>query len=520
VIAMLAFDATTRDVPRARALMNGAESSADQCGDERLRADLLIAAIDYHAERPMIGPAGEAAIQKAQLAVNRVTQPDLDARLAVQQTFVAGRLGRWTDMLRLADAAVAGYGVRGLRRHQLEAVVRRNSMRFGRAEASDLEAVTADARKWRAVAKETHFVEGARTLELQDAVARYRLGQLATAHADILRLWQERSRHDRTQGTRWVEGEVVDTRGRPVAGATVTSARALGADSIGIGVFLGDPDDSLRIATTDDSGHFLISDAMPAGVVAAQRGELRSKGAAIADRVRLVLEPTRTVSGKVELGGLPAGLVLVSCDPVETRDVPFFTFTPVKADGSFVLEGVSMKEIRVSALVFNGDGFPDDISFETRPASRAPITGLALTIARSSRVLDVVVRSTVAAPLPGAELFVLTGKPPARRVKVVGDLMRHHWTTVQRHYAKHLALGELPEAVRGQAGADDLGARLEHVPPGELTVCAAAIGGDLADPAVRLRNAQHDRERTLACEHLGADAAHAIISVPPQRRFD
>jgi hypothetical protein len=74
--------------------------------------------------------------------------------------------------------------------------------------------------------------------------------------------------------------------------------------------------------------------------------------------------------------------------------------------------------------------------------------------------------------------------------------------------------------VRRQVAADDLAAHLEHAPPGELTVCAAAIGGDLADRVVRRRNAQHDRERTLACEHVGSDATHAILSVPPQRRFD
>lgn len=299
----------------------------------------------------------------------------------------------------------------------------------------------------------------------------------------------------------------------------MTSARALGADSIGIGVFLNDPDDSLRIATTDDTGHFSIHDAVPAGVVAAQLGDRRSKGAAIADRVRLVLEPTRTVSGKVDLGGLPSGLVLVSCDPAETRNIPFYTFTPIKADGSFVLEGVSVGEIRVGALVFNSTRVPDDVSFQTRPASRAPLTGLTIAIARSSRVLDVVVRSAVAAPLSGAEVFVLTGKPPARAPKLVGDLLRHHWTSVQRNYAKR-AIGELPEAVRRQVGADDLAAHLEHAPSGDLMVCAAAMGGDLADPAVRRRIAAHDAERTLACEHVSADAAHAILSVPPQRRFD
>jgi predicted Ser/Thr protein kinase len=520
VIAMLAFDASSQDVPRARALMNGAESSADQCGDERLRADLLIAAIDYHVERPMIGPAGEAAIQKAQLAVSRVTQPDLEARLAVQQIRRTRRTGRWPELFRLADAAIAGYGARGLPLRQLDAVSQLISLRFDRSETSDLEAVTADTRKWRAVAEETHNAEHAFALEAGDALARYRLGDLATAHPDMLRLWQTWSHNHRPAGTRRIEGEVVDTRGRPVAGATVTSARELGADSIGIGVYVGDPDDSLGIATTDNAGHFAIADAVPAGVVAAQLGDRRSKGAPIADRVRLVLEPTRTVSGKVELGDLPAGLVLVSCDPAETRNLPFYTFTPIKADGSFVLEGVSVGEIRVGALVFNSTGTPDDISFQTRPASRASLTGVALTVARSSRVLDVFVRSTVAAPLSGADLYVLAGKPPARSPKLVGDVLRHHWTAVQHNYAKRVALGELPEAVRRQVGADDLAAHLEHTSPGELTVCAAAIGGDLADPVVRRRNAQHDLERTLACEHLGADAAHVIISVPPQRRFD
>src|SRR5205814_1967704 len=119
-------------------------------------------------------------------------------------------------------------------------------------------------------------------------------------------------------GSHHIDGDVVDTRGRPVAGATVMTAHALGADSIGIGMFLGNPDDSLGIATTDEHGRFTIDGASQTGVIVAQLAERRSRAAAVADRVRLVLEPTRTASGKVELGGVPRGAVLVSCDPVST----------------------------------------------------------------------------------------------------------------------------------------------------------------------------------------------------------
>ncbi|HSS00348.1 MAG TPA: serine/threonine-protein kinase [Kofleriaceae bacterium] len=520
VIAMLAFDASTKDVPRARSLMNQTESSVDQCADDRLRADLLITAIEYHTERPMIGPAGEAAIQRAQLAVARVKQPDLEARLAMQQTAFLRRLGRWPEMFRLADAAIEAYGARGLTAHQIDAIISRNNMRFGRCETADLEAVVADAKKWRATAEQTRQPRLRIILDIQSAAARFRLGDLANAHPDILRLWQEAVRTFGATGSRRIEGDVVDARGRPVAGATVMTARALGADSIGIGIFLGDADDSLRIATTDERGRFTIDGAAQTGVIVAQLAERRSRAAGLAERVRLVLEPTRSASGKVELGGVAPGAVLVSCDPASANPLPFYTFAPVKPDGTFTIDGVSTSAVRISALVFSASGMPDAISFQTQPASSAPITGLELSVVRTSRVLDVILRSQVAAPLSGAEIFVLAGKPSARPPKLTGDLTHHRWTAMQRFYAKRPAIDELPEAVRSKVRADDLAVHLEHAPEGELTVCGVAVGGDLGDPAVRRRNAEHEAERTVACERVAASATDVIVSVPPQRRFD
>ena len=217
---------------------------------------------------------------------------------------------------------------------------------------------------------------------------------------------------------------------------------------------------------------------------------------------------------------VPRGAVLVSCDPASANPLPFYTFAPVKPDGTFTIDGVSTGAVRVSALVFSASGTPDALSFQTRPASSAPVTGLELSVVRTSRVLDVILRSEVAGPLSSAETFVLAGKPPARPPKLTGDLLHHHWTAMQRFYAKRPALEELPEAIRSKVLADDLAVHMEHAPEGELLVCGVALGGDLGDPAVRRRNAEHDAERTVGCERVAADATYVIVSVPPQRRFD
>jgi hypothetical protein len=47
VVATLAFDAASKDVLWARSVVNNAISAANQCGDERLRAELLIHRVPY-----------------------------------------------------------------------------------------------------------------------------------------------------------------------------------------------------------------------------------------------------------------------------------------------------------------------------------------------------------------------------------------------------------------------------------------------------------------------------------------
>src|SRR5262249_34748237 len=200
-----------------------------------------------------------------------------------------------------------------------------------------------------------------------------------------------------------------------VAGARIAASGDLRVDSIAIGVPtpLGSEalrDDDLRIATSDAAGQFAIDDAVPEGVIAAQLADRRSGPAAIADRVRLVLEPTRSVSGKVELAGRPYTRVVISCAPIGDPTGRLDQNTTVAPDGSFAISGVSTGARRLGAAERSNSGTNEHIEFMTVPASRAPVTGLVLGFSTSNRTIDVIVRSAVATPLEGGQVILLSGR--------------------------------------------------------------------------------------------------------------
>jgi predicted Ser/Thr protein kinase len=517
VIATLAFDATSKDTPRARSLSSDAVSAVDQCGDERLRADLLIQAISYQREVPVIGPKGEAAIKQAQVAAKRVMQPDVEAALAAKIIDVARQREGGGEAFRLVEAEIAGYGARGLHVRQARAVITRNNLRLGRAEPGDLDAIIADARTWRSIATADHKPDLAASLDDQAAAARFWLGDVAVGHAELLRLWRARPRPERTSGTREVHGEVVDERGRPVAGASVAVASLLGATSFGIGWPPFDFDGSLQITTTDDAGHFAITGPVQMGAIAAQLADRRSKPSAIADHVRLVLAPTRSVSGKVDLKGMAHTRLVVACLEAGDPTGRFHMVAPVAADGSFAIAGVTLGAVRVGVLVKSSEAMGAQLEFQLRPASPAPITDLQLGLASSTRIVDVVVRSAVASSLEGAQVVVVSGKPQIRNV---GDLVRLQTSGVQARLAKPVVREQAPKPVLDKLRSGDLVAHVEHVALGEITVCAFAFTGDLLDPQVQKRMQDHVAELALKCEPVGPDTTVVVIRVPPQQRFD
>src|SRR5262249_44199382 len=144
VVATLAFEAASKDMARVGSLMGHAVSVADQCGDERLRADLLIRSVPYQQERPIIGPKGRASLALAEVATNRVMQPDIRAALAAQSAGAAQLSERWDELLRLFEVQIAGYGARGMQVRQLKVVIWRNERRLARCAPSDLDALAAD----------------------------------------------------------------------------------------------------------------------------------------------------------------------------------------------------------------------------------------------------------------------------------------------------------------------------------------------------------------------------------------
>src|SRR6185295_5785990 len=82
VIAALAFSIAAHDVPRERAVMSSALGLVDQCGDERLRAELLLRWFVYAREWPRIGRNAIDAVQRGEAAARRVMQPELAGRIA------------------------------------------------------------------------------------------------------------------------------------------------------------------------------------------------------------------------------------------------------------------------------------------------------------------------------------------------------------------------------------------------------------------------------------------------------
>jgi len=519
VVVSLAFEHASSDVPRARQIVADAISAADQCGDERLRADLMSRESRFHWEVPVVGPKGAAAMRLATTAAAHVMQPDVEATLAGFAAAIAWQTGRLDEALRLIDAQIAGFRKASLPRRTIQAVIYRNNIRLVRSDARDLENIRRDVSAWRPLALAHQLTELARRLDIQDAVARYNAGDLA-AHADLIKLWQTQPPPERPGRGRRTTGQVVEPDGRPVAGARVAASGDLRADSIGIGVpmFFGNlRDDDLRIATSDDRGQFAIEDITPEGVIAAQLGDRRSKPAAIADRVRLVLEPTRTVSGKVALGTTEHTRAVIGCVTVSDPTGRMGQIAPVAADGSFSLAGVSIGALRIGATARGNGEENSSIEYVAVPASPAPVTGLSLRLSQSQRTVDVVVRSAVATPLEGGQVILLTGKQTIRNL---GELIRAQNAGVQTHMARPMVGESVPRAVLDRVRSGDLVAHIEHATPGELTACAFGLSGDLHDPDYIRTLQNHLSQLAVKCEHVGPNTDIVVLAVPPQQRFD
>jgi len=308
---------------------------------------------------------------------------------------------------------------------------------------------------------------------------------------------------------------VIDPRGKPVAGATVTAGRLLRGDSVGAAVGFSDRD-SMRSTKTGADGRFEIPDAVEDAVVIAELGDRRSPPEMIADEVKLALAPTSRLEGHVELASEPPTKVSVVVRdlswPAMTR---YELYAPVSPDGSFTVDGVPRHEVRVFAAI---DGLNQNLNLMsgTNIVVRTPVVrGIALSLARSARVVHVIVRNTVNTKLANAEVVVLPGRVPSMSFLAI----KRQFRGGSLKLARQLEGEHAPKQVVAAAQPGDLFATMTEVPDGVASACAFGLPDQSDEGLTRKLNAHLDKLQVI-CIQIPEDAELVTVDVPPFPRLD
>ena len=515
-IALHAVEESAPEVAARRAAINEAVATSDQCDDDRLRAEMLIAAAPYQFELPVIGPKGQAGIRRADAAAIRTGEPALIARVEFLRSFVATQEDHWKQAFELADHAIKVLDDAGLHRRAVAITVEALEMRITHAEPADFDVIRTTAAKWAPIAERLGEHALAEDLERDVALVRWTTGDIAGAHAELVRLWHP---PPHMKDSMKVDGEVVDREGKPVGGATVAAARTLGADSVGVPfpafrLHYGDRD--LRAVTTDAAGHFELPEAPDRGAIIAQLADRRSIPVAVSAHVKLVLEPTHRVSGTLALGSRQYTETAIVIEAVDDHTDSYRLLGPVAADGTFAIDGAPIRKLRIAVAIDNRL-YGTQLAYKDLPASPEPITNIQLAVEASGRPLDVVARSTLTTPLDTAQIVILAGRV---QVANVGALMARSNSGLATQFAHHIVGESVPPDAIDKIKPGDLTAHFADVPAGEITVCVIGLSGDMMDSAMMRKIQAHMAELELKCETIEGDAKVVVIAAPPQKRFD
>ncbi len=500
-----------------RDFMPRASGEADRCGDDRLRADLALAEAHKPYQQPRGGSQGENAIVSADGVAQRVLQSDVTARLEELRAVAAlQRDLRDASLALLADAA-RRYKERGRIVSALNAVERIDGERLSRATPADLEAVLQDVATWRPIAGAAGLDTVVAELDGIVGEVAFVKGDVEGAQKKLEAAWrvykpQHKSTH---RTTAEVSGIVVDTAGQPVAGATVAVDRLLA--SVSHSIVFPQSFETFRSVVTDEHGKFSIPDASQDSVAVAQHGDQRSSAEAATTSTRLVLAPTRRLSGRIELGAKPPANLVVSVASAKPGTAGYYSeIAPVSADGSFELDGAPTDAIQIGALA---EGNVDmSIQMMRIPPGRDPVNDLKITMTGSTRELVVIVRSTLSTTLQQAQVVVFTGHVQA---KVLGDLLGQRTSGASSiEFATSVSGEKAPPEAISLLERGDLLAQFKTAPAGELTVCAVPLPDDITAPRANHQLQAHRLDLELKCVPAAADAKVVVVATPPQKRLD
>jgi hypothetical protein len=446
--------------------------------------------------------------------VHRVDQRDLTAQIDLMRVEAAARAENVDEAIARGVAAMEGFATRGRLRAQISAGLTVLRLRQIRATAADLAAVPDLLARWRAsaVAQLGEGDEIVRALDTRAAEWAFAHGDVAGAHTQLERLRRPLP-NDKPHR---VAGKVVDLRGKPVAGATVTAGPSLCGDSVGAAVGLVERD-SMRSTKTGPDGRFEILDTVEGAVVIAELGDRRSSPEAIADDVKLQLAPISRLEGRVDLAGEAPTKVTVTvrdlARPLTTNR--YEIIAPVAPDGSFTIDGVPRHAVRVFAAI---DGLTQHLMSGTHLVVRGPVVrGIALSLARSTRVVHVIVRNTVTTKLTSAEVLVLPGRVPS--MSFLEIKRQFHGGSISIRYAHQLEGEHAPSQLVGSAQPGDLFATMTEVPDGVASACAFALPEISYEEFMRKMYAHYDKIQVI-CTEIPENAELVTIAVPPPPRFD
>lgn len=188
---------------------------------------------------------------------------------------------------------------------------------------------------------------------------------------------------------------------------------------------------------------------------------------------------------------------------------------PVAPDGSFMVDGVPRHEVRVFAAI---DGLTQHLMSGTHLVVRGPVVrGIALSLARSTRAVHVIVRNTVTTKLTSAEVLVLPGRVPS--MSFLEIKRQFHGGSISIRYAHQLEGEHVPSRLVEAAQPGDLFATMTEVPDGVASACAFALPEVPYEEFMRKMYAHYDKLQVI-CTEFHENAEFVTLEVPPPPRFD
>ena len=270
--------------------------------------------------------------------------------------------------------------------------------------------------------------------------------------------------------------------------------------------------DQMRSVTTPASGE-VIFEAVQDGLIIAQKGDLRSRAAIIADTVTLQLEPTSRIEGKVDFRGADPSQVMVALgDTRYPAAIRYELVAQPKPDGSFVLEGAPRAKVQLFAQLRTGT--TRSVAASDLIVNAPVMKGVALSVPDLSRSIHVIARSTVSAPVGAAQVFV----QPRVLTSTTLDKFRLDGSAAIK-FAKSPD-EKTAAAARAVMRPGDVVATLKGAASGPMSACAIGVPAEVDDPDLDRKIRDNLKKLEVRCAPIPPGAETVVIEVPPWPRMD